>query len=147
MGAGHDSCDSLYDSLVTAYLEHVEETRRRGHPGLHGEAEAVCLAGAVVGVLAQDDHLHLGHLHPGGPGPDLGWAGEDGPRLSLPEHKDIQLDEICDSLYDSLEAAYLSTKSFSLRNQSFVNTSLRATNQDGPMSVERICKSLDIFVS
>ena len=136
---------------MTAYLEHVEEARGRGHPGLHGEAEAVCLAGAVVGVLAQDDHLHPGHLHPGGPGPDLGWAGEDGPGLSLPEHKVIQLDDSCDSLYDSLYdsfvAVYLSTKSFSLRNQSFVKTSLRASNHDGPMSVERICKSLDIFVS
>ena len=123
----------------------------RGRGRGPGPGYSIIIPDIVLLYLAQDDHLHPGHLHPGGPGPDLGRAGEDGPGLSLPEHKVIQLDDSCDSLYDSLYdsfvAAYLSTKSFSLRNQSFVKTSLRASNHDGPMSVERICKSLDIFVS
>ena len=41
-------------------LEDVLQRRRRGHPGPHGEAQAVGLAGAVVRVLAEDQHLHVG---------------------------------------------------------------------------------------
>ena len=40
-------------------LEDVLQRGREGHAVLHREAQAVSLAGLVVGVLADDDHLHL----------------------------------------------------------------------------------------
>ena len=41
------------------FLEDVDQRRRRGHVRAHGEAQAVGLAGTVVGVLAENNHAHL----------------------------------------------------------------------------------------
>ncbi|MNM61961.1 hypothetical protein D3C81_732740 [compost metagenome] len=40
-------------------LEDVLQRRRHRHARLHREAQAMGLAGAVIGVLADDHHLHL----------------------------------------------------------------------------------------
>ena len=41
------------------FLEDINQRRRRGYVRAYGEAQAVGLAGAVVGVLAEDNHAHL----------------------------------------------------------------------------------------
>ena len=44
---------------VLQLFVHVPEARRDGHTHSHTEAHPMSLVGAVVGVLTDDNHLHL----------------------------------------------------------------------------------------
>ena len=45
--------------LCLYLLEDIPERRRKGNAVLNGETKPVCLSVAMIGVLPQDDHLHL----------------------------------------------------------------------------------------
>ena len=45
--------------VIANLAEDVLQRRGEGHAGLHGEAQPMGLSRLMVGVLADDDHLHL----------------------------------------------------------------------------------------
>src|SRR5690606_30007415 len=48
-----------YAEIALQLLVDVDEARRGGDAGPDAEAEAVRLAGAMIGILAEDDDAHL----------------------------------------------------------------------------------------
>lgn len=45
--------------VALQFFVDVHQRRRRRHPWLHRETQAVGLAGAVIGILAENHHFHL----------------------------------------------------------------------------------------
>ena len=79
--------------VVAQLLVDVDERWRQGDTVTDGEAQAVCLAGAVVGVLPEDDHAGVGVRRQVEGGEHLVGRRVDPVVLAFGAHERLQVDQ------------------------------------------------------